>query len=89
MTVQITVKEVDPREERMIEVRRTTTDSHKRLTAHSATRLLRREFPELPALISASKSVERKGEYFAMHSLKPSEKCGFHYVWRQYYLIEC
>ena len=89
MTVNITVKEVGPREERTLEVRRVTTESHKRLTAHSATRLLRREFPELPATVSASKSVSVKGEFFAMHSVKPSEKCQFHYSWRHYYLVEC
>jgi len=89
MTVRITVKEVGPRDERTLEVRRVTTDSHKRLTAHSATKLLRREFPELPAIVSASKSVSVKGEFFAMHSVRPSEKCRFHYFWRQYYLTEC
>jgi hypothetical protein len=89
MTVTITVKEGGPRDECTLEVRRVTTDSHKRLTAHSATRLLRREFPELPAIVSASKSVRVKGEFFAMHSARPSEKCRFHYFWRQYYLKEC
>ena len=89
MTVQITVKEVGPRDQRVLEVRRGTTESHKRLTAHSATKLLRREFPELPTTASASKSVSAKGELFAMHSLRPSEKCRFHYLWRQYYLVEC
>jgi hypothetical protein len=88
MTVEITVKEIGPRDERTVEVRRVTTESQKRLTAHSATRLLRREFPELPVLISASKSVVKKGEFFAVHSVRPSEKCRFHYLWRQYYLIE-
>ena len=88
MTVTITVKEVGPRDERTLVVRRVTTDSHKRLTAHSATKLLRREFPELPKIV-ASKSVRVKGEFFAMHSVRPSEKCRFHYFWRQYYLKEC
>jgi len=89
MTVQITLKEVGPRDERVLEVRRVTPESHKRLTAHSATRLLRREFPELPVTASASKSVSAQGEFFAMHSARPSEKCRFHYLWRQYYLLEC
>jgi len=89
MTVTITVKEVGPRDERMLEVRRVTTDSHKRLTAHSATKLLRREFPELPVIVSASKSVRATGEFFAMHSVRPSEKCRFHYFWRQYFVVEC
>ena len=89
MTIQITVKEVGPREERTVEVRRVTTESHKRLTASGATKILRREFLELPRLVSASKSIGAKGEFFAMHSAKPSANCRFHYIWRQYYLIEC
>ena len=89
MTVTITVKEVGPRDERTLEVRRVTTDSPKRLIARSATKLLRREFPELPVIVSASKSVRTKGEFFAMHSVRPSEKCRFHYFWRQYYVVEC
>ena len=89
MTVTITVKEVGPRDERTLEVRRVTTDSHKRLTARSATKLLRREFPELPGIATASKSVRVKGEFFAMHSVRPSEKCRFHYFWRKYHLKEC
>ena len=89
MRVNITVKEVGPREERTLEIRRVTTESHKRLTAHSATKLLRREFPEVPATVSASKSVNAKGEFFAMHAVEPSEKCRFHYFWRHYYLVEC
>ncbi len=68
MIVRITVKEVGPRDERVLEVRRVTTESHKRLTVHGATKLLRREFPELPATASASESVSAKGEFFAMHS---------------------
>jgi hypothetical protein len=89
MTVTITVKDVGPRDEHTLEIRRITTDSHKRLTAHSATKLLRREFPELPGIVTASKSVRVKGEFFAMHSVRPSEKCRFHYFWKQYYLKEC
>ena len=88
MTVTITVKEVGPREERTVEVRRVTTESHKRLTAHAATRILRREFPDFPEITSASKSVSERGVFFAMHSLRPTEKCNFHYTWKQYYLSE-
>jgi len=89
MTVRITVKEVGPRDECVLEVRRVTAESHKRLTVHSATRLLRREFPDLPAIASASKSLSVKGEFFAMHSVRPSKKCRFHYLWRHYYLVDC
>jgi hypothetical protein len=89
MTVRITVKEVGPRDEYLLEVRSVTPESHKRLTAHSATKLLRREFPELPTTVSASKSVSAKGEFFAMHSVRPSDKCRFHYFWKHYYLVEC
>lgn len=87
MTVIITVKESGPREERTVEIRRVITESHKRLTANVATRILRREFPDFPKLTSAGKSTE-KGVFCAMHSLKPTAKCSFHYTWRHYYLAE-
>lgn len=86
MKVTITVKEVGPRETRTVEVRRVTTESHKRLTAHIATRILRREFAEFPETIAAFKSKHDKAVFFAMHSLVPTEKCEFHFVWRHYYV---
>lgn len=88
MIVVITVEEVGSREKRTVEVRRVTTESHKRLTAHAATRLSRREFPDSPKVLTASKSKLGKGVFHAMHSLTPTERCSFHYNWRHYYLTE-
>ena len=90
MNLTITIKEVGPDrgEERIVEVRHVTTESHKRLTAGSATRILRREIPDLPALVTASKSTEAKGVFFAMHYATASARCAFHYTWRHYYLSE-
>ncbi len=90
MNLTITIKEIGPGpgEERVVEVRHVTTESHKRLTAGAATRILRRVIPELPALVTASKSVETKGVFFAIHHATPSSKCSFHYTWRHYYLSE-
>ena len=87
MNVAIEIVEQDMREKRTVEVRHVVTESHKRLTATSATKILRREFPDVPRL-SALKSIDKKGQFFAMHSVKPTEKCNFHYVWRHYYLTE-
>jgi hypothetical protein len=90
MNLTITIKEIGPDrgEERIVEVRHVATESHKRLTAGSATRILRREIPDLPPLVTASKSVETKGVFFAMHHATQSPKCSFHYTWRHYYLSE-
>jgi hypothetical protein len=88
MRVAITVREQDMRGERTVEVRRVSTQSARRLTATRASQILRHEFPELPSRVSASKSVEKKGVFFAMHAVSPTEKCKFHYVWRKYYLAE-
>jgi hypothetical protein len=88
MRPTITVREMAMRGDRTVEVRRVSTQSVGRLTATRATKILRREFPELPHTISASKSVEQKGVFFAMHAVSPTEKCRFHYVWRKYYLAE-
>lgn len=88
MTLIITVEVIGGRARRTIEVRRVTTKSDKRLTAHAATRILRREFPDFPKMQSASKSRIGSGGFSAFHSLKPTEKCSFHYYWKHYYLTE-
>ena len=88
MRIAITVREMTMRDEQTVEVRRVSTQSAGRLTATGASKILRREFPKLPRTISASKSVEQKGVFFAMHAVSPTEKCKFHYVWRKYYLAE-
>lgn len=82
MNVTLTIKDVTPREGRVVEVRHIVTESHKRLTANVATRILRREVLNLPILLTASKSVEKKGVFFAMHSTTRDEKCSVHYTWR-------
>jgi hypothetical protein len=43
--------------------------------------ILRREFPQLPRTFSASKAEVQKNVFFAMHSVSPTEKCSFLYVW--------
>jgi hypothetical protein len=88
MRIRITVREQTMRDEHTVEVRRVSAQSAGRLTATGASKILRREFPELPRTISASKSVERKSIFFAMHAVFPTDKCKFHYVWRKYYLAE-
>ena len=88
MRVAITVREMTHRDEHTVEIRRVSTQSTGRLTATRASKILWREFPELPRIITASKLVEQKGVFFAMHAVSPTEKCKFHYVWRMYYLAE-
>ena len=64
MRVTIEVREMDMRSERTVEVRRVTTQGDRKLTATGASKILRREFPELPSWITASK-LENKREFFA------------------------
>jgi len=87
MRLTITVREMDMRGEHTVEVRHVSIQSARSLNATRASRILRREFPQLPRPFSASKSVEQKGVFFAMHAVSPTEKCNFHYVWRKYYLV--
>ena len=88
--VRIRVVEQDTRGEHDVEVRTVTSDSGRRLTANVATRILRREFQDVArqTRFTALKSKTEKGTFWAMHSVRPTEKCSFHYLWRRYYLSE-
>ena len=90
MTVKIRVVEQDTRGEHEVEVRTVTTESGRRLTAKVATKILRREFPDIAhqTTFTALKSKTEQGTFWAMHSVRPTEKCSFHYIWRRYYLCE-
>ena len=86
--VQIRVTETGANGEHELEIRCVVTESHKRLTAHAATRILRREFPQIPHLTASKSKVLGKGVFSASHSVEPSEKCHFHYIFRNYYITE-
>lgn len=62
------------------------TKSRKQLTAKRATLLLARYFPELSDSEAGVVGTERG--WMATRSVKPTEKCSFHYVWQHYYVSE-
>ena len=65
--------------ERIIE-----TESHKRLTAKRAGQILSREYPELGD--NAKRLVRMPQGWTVSKSTEPLRKCGYHYVWRHYYV---
>ena len=74
MEIQITVKDKSWNDERIVEVRRISTLSLRRLNGHSATQLLRREFPEVSAITFARKSSEMPGVFHAWHGIDTFDK---------------
>ena len=88
LTVKIRIVEEDARGGHEVEVRSVTTDSQKRLTAHVASKILRREFPNVPHLTALKSKTLDKRVFVATHSVKPTDKCNFHYIWRRYYLTQ-
>lgn len=60
------------------------TESHKQLTAKRAILLLARNFPEL----KHAGVIKTERGWRATRSVKPTEKCSFHYVWQHYYVAE-
>jgi hypothetical protein len=65
--------------ERVIE-----TQSHKQLTAKRAAQILAREYPDLEVL---ARAVVKTGRgWMVSKSTEPLHKCGYHYVWRHFYV---
>ncbi len=57
------------------------TSSGKQLTSKRAGQLLAREFPEFE---SARNGMVKTDEgWVAMRSLRPTERCSFHYIWEK------
>ena len=87
MRIRITITESkgggDSREtliaERVIE-----TQSHKQLTAKRAAQILAREYPDLGVLAKAVVKTDRG--WMVSKSTEPLRKCGYHYVWRHFYV---
>jgi hypothetical protein len=68
--------------ETLISERIIETESHKRLTAKRAAQILARENPEL-----GSKAVVKTAKgWMASKSTEPLRNCGYHYVWRHFYV---
>jgi hypothetical protein len=84
--VRITISERDSfGAERMISTRTFDVESKKRLTQGRARKILTREHPELGSLILL---VKRGPGFVAIKATLPTEKCSFHFIWRDYYIAD-
>jgi hypothetical protein len=88
MRVRITITESrggGDAPETLISERAIETESHKQLTAKRAARILAREYPDLGVL---AKVVLKTGRgWMASKSTEPLPNCGYHYVWRHFYVV--
>ena len=87
MKVRITITESKgggDAPETLISERVTDTESHKRLTAKRAAQILAREYPDLGVLAKAV--IKTPTGWMASKSTEPLRKCGYHYVWRHFYV---
>jgi adenylate kinase len=72
--------------ETLISERVIQTESQKQLTAKRAAQILLREHPELG--IATRAVIKTPRGWMASRSTEPLKKCGYHYVWRHYYVAE-
>ncbi|HEU5401884.1 MAG TPA: hypothetical protein VFU86_11035 [Terriglobales bacterium] len=72
--------------ETLISERIIETESQKQLTGKRAAQILAREHPELGLL--ARTAVKTSRGWMTSKSTEPLRKCGYHYVWRHYYIAE-
>jgi hypothetical protein len=57
------------------------TSSGKRLTSKRAGQLLAREFPEFNG--ARNGMIKTEEGWMATRSLRPTERCSFHYIWEK------
>lgn len=70
-----------PTERKLTRTVHLETSSGKRLTGKRAAQLLAREFPEFQ---TAGLGMIKTGEgWMATRSLRPTERCSFHYIWEK------
>jgi hypothetical protein len=87
MKVRITITESKgggDSPETLIAERVIETQSNKHLTAKRATQILAREHPDLGILARAV--IRTKKGWMVSKSTEPLRKCGYHYVWRHFYV---
>lgn len=87
MKVRITITESKgggDASETVISERIIETESHKQLTAKRAAQILAREHPDLGVL--AKVVVKTARGWMASKSTEPLTNCGYHYVWRHFYV---
>jgi hypothetical protein len=70
-----------PTERRLTRTLHLETPSGKRLTGKRAGKLLAREFPEFESARNGMLKTEEG--WRAQRSLRPTERCSFHYIWEE------
>jgi hypothetical protein len=84
--IEITITERDSfGNEKLIARRRCEVESKKQLTQQRAKKILAREYSELGSFIPL---VKRGAGFITSKALQPSAKCPYHFVWRDYYIVE-
>ena len=83
-TVKIRVTDKRNESETLVETRFVEVETDRRLTGAIARRVLRREFPELGEMVIVSR---KDNGWTAMRTLRPTEHCDYHFVWRHYSLM--
>ena len=89
MRIRLTITEQRGRgdaPETVISERVIQTESHKQLTAKRVAQILLREHPELG--IAARALVKTPRGWMASRTTEPLQNCGYHYVWRHYYVVD-
>ncbi len=71
----------------LIETRRIETESAKPLTAKRASQVIAREYPQFKTLTGVMVITTDEG-WRASRSLRPTAKCGFHYISEEVYVFE-
>jgi hypothetical protein len=82
-SVRISVFEERGRDEKLVESRFVDVESDRKLNRATAKRLLAREFSLPPYSIAF---IETPRGWRHSKTSKPTEKCGYHYVWLHYYV---
>lgn len=80
--IRVTDKRND--DETLVETRFVEVETDRRLTGAIARRVLRREFPELGEIVTI---LPYENGWTASRTLKPTENCDYHFVWRHYSLM--
>jgi hypothetical protein len=84
--IRITITDRDPSgNEKLVSIRSFETESQKRLTRGRASRVLKREHPELGFYVGL---IDRGSGFVTTKALEPNAKCSYHFIWREYFITE-
>jgi len=83
-TVKIRVTDKRNENETLVETRFVEVETDRRLTGAIARRVLRREFRELGQIVTV---IPFENGWTASRTLRPTDHCDYHFVWRHYSLV--